>query len=63
VEHVDEVGGGFASGLPWVIIFIGVTYGGVEMVRHGKGRGAAFNDWVVGGKGEEVKDILAVVAL
>jgi hypothetical protein len=57
------VGGGFAGGLPRVIIFVGVTYGGVEMVGHGKGRGAAFNDWVGGGKGEEAKDVFAVAAL
>jgi hypothetical protein len=46
-----------------VIVFVGVTYGGVEMVGHGKGRGAAFNDWVGGGKGEEAKDVFAVTAL
>jgi hypothetical protein len=46
-----------------VIVFIGVTYGGVEMVGYGKGRGAVFNNWVGGGKGEEVKDVFAVVAL
>jgi hypothetical protein len=33
------------------------------MVGHGKGRRAAFNDWVEGGKGEEAKDIFAVAAL
>jgi hypothetical protein len=60
---VDEVGGGFASVLPWVIIFIGVIYRGVEMVGYRKGRGAAFDEWVGGGKGEEVKDIFAVAAL
>jgi hypothetical protein len=46
-----------------VIVFIGVTYGGVEMVGHGKETGVAFNDWVGGGKGEEAKDIFAVAAL
>jgi hypothetical protein len=57
------VGGGFADGLPWVIIFVGVIYGGVEIVGHGKGRGAAFNNWVGGGKREEVKDVFVVAAL
>jgi hypothetical protein len=46
-----------------VIVFVGVIHGGVEIVGHRKGRGAAFNDWVGGGKGEEAKDIFVVVAL
>jgi hypothetical protein len=42
---------------------MGVTYGGVEMVGYGKGQGAAFNDWVGGGKGEEAKDVFVVAVL